>query len=45
MKELNGTLKMNDADLPKNIDEMEVEDSSSSEEVSSKDPGPLMGTG
>ncbi|XP_013995548.1 kinesin-like protein KIF2C isoform X2 [Salmo salar] len=34
VKELNGTLKMNDADLPKNIDEMEVEDSSSSEEDS-----------
>ncbi|KAM9458185.1 kinesin-like protein KIF2C isoform 1-T1 [Salvelinus alpinus] len=34
VKELNGTLKMNDADLPKKIDEMEVEDSSSSEEDS-----------
>uniref|UniRef100_A0A8C7QH15 Kinesin-like protein n=1 Tax=Oncorhynchus mykiss TaxID=8022 RepID=A0A8C7QH15_ONCMY len=45
VKELNGTLKMNDADLPKKIDEMEVENSSSSEEVSSKDPGPLMGPG
>ncbi|XP_038859326.1 kinesin-like protein KIF2C isoform X4 [Salvelinus namaycush] len=33
VKELNGTLKMNDADLPKKI-EMEVEDSSSSEEDS-----------
>ncbi|XP_042184713.1 kinesin-like protein KIF2C isoform X3 [Oncorhynchus tshawytscha] len=32
VKELNGTLKMNDADLPKKIDEMEVEDSSSEED-------------
>uniref|UniRef100_A0A8C7UWU6 Kinesin-like protein n=1 Tax=Oncorhynchus mykiss TaxID=8022 RepID=A0A8C7UWU6_ONCMY len=37
-KELNGTSRVNDADLPKKIDEMEVENSSS-EEVRSKSLG------